>query len=96
MQSLKLEEVKQVPLKNEKPDPRKMVSRAVHNALTDIFQKIGNKDQSKEGFTLLYDFLQQHPDADIDPFLQKSSDIFQEYVHNGLKSVESSRHEGKW
>lgn len=59
--------------------------------LTDIFQKIGVKEDSKEGFNLLYDFLKQNPEADIEPFIQKSSHVFQEYISNGLKSVERAR-----
>ncbi|KAF5285627.1 hypothetical protein FQR65_LT13108 [Abscondita terminalis] len=91
LKSMKLEQVKQVPLKTEKTEPRKTLSRSVHNMLTEIFQKIGNKEESKEGFNLLYDFLRQHPDADIDQFLQKSSHVFQDYISNGLKVVENAR-----
>lgn len=59
--------------------------------LTEIFQKIGNKDETKEGLNLLYDFMQQHPEADIEPFLKKSSKFFQDYIRNGLQEIEKSR-----
>lgn len=82
-----------MPLKSEKTEPRKTMSRSVHTMLTDIFQKIGNKEESKEGFNLLYDFIQQHPHEDVDQYLQKSSPVFQDYISNGLKGVESARSE---
>ena len=63
--------------------------------LTEIFQKIGNKDETKEGLTLLYDFMQQHPEADIDPFLKKSSKFFQDYIQNGLQEIAESRKSAK-
>lgn len=69
--------------------------------LTEIFQKIGSKENTKEGLNLLYDFMQQHPEADIEPFLSKSSDFFQQYIRTGLKEIETSRkningNHGKW
>lgn len=87
-QVMKLEEVKQVPLKTE---ARRSLSRSTHTMLTDIFQKIGSKEETKEGLNLLYDFLQQHPEADIDPFLRKSSAFFQEYIQKNLKEIENTR-----
>lgn len=69
----------------------KTLSRANHAKLTDIFQKIGNKDVTKEGLVLLYDFIRQHPEADIEPFLTKSSQFFQEYIRQGLNEIEEER-----
>jgi cytoskeleton-associated protein 5 len=40
---------------------------------------------------LLYDFKQQHPEADIDRFLCKSSQFFQDYVEDGLQKIEKDR-----
>ena len=39
----------------------------------------------------LYDFRLQNPDADIQPFLSKSSQFFQNYVERGLKGIEAQR-----
>ncbi|XP_044257889.1 protein mini spindles [Tribolium madens] len=87
LKSMKLEAVQQPP-----PQPQRIsFSRATHTMLTEIFQKIGNKDDTKEGLNLLYDFMQQHPEADIDPFLKKSSKFFQDYIQNGLQEIEKSR-----
>lgn len=63
--------------------------------LTDIFQKIGSKDETKEGLNLLYDFMQEQPEADIEPFLKKSSKFFQDYIKNGLLDIEQSRKTAK-
>ena len=41
--------------------------------------------------SLLYDFKQQHPEADIDPFLRKSSQFFQDYIEKGLQSIDNDR-----
>ncbi|EEZ99362.1 protein mini spindles [Tribolium castaneum] len=87
LKSMKLEAVQQPP-----PQPQRIsFSRATHTMLTEIFQKIGNKDATKEGLNLLYDFMQQHPEADIEPFLKKSSKFFQDYIQNGLQEIEKSR-----
>lgn len=40
---------------------------------------------------LLYEFKQQYPEADITPYLQKSSKFFQDYIERGLKSIEADR-----
>lgn len=84
---MNLEAVKTTP----QPPQRVTFSRATHTMLTEIFQKIGNKDETQEGLKLLYDFLQQHPEADIDPFLKKSSKFFQGYIQSGLQEIEENR-----
>lgn len=88
LKSLKLEEVKQVPLKT---DSSRQLSRSTHTQLTDIFQKIGTREETKEGLNMLYDFIQLHPEADIEPFLKKSSPFFQDYIQKNLKEIENSR-----
>ncbi|ENN73045.1 hypothetical protein YQE_10316, partial [Dendroctonus ponderosae] len=85
--SFKIAQAQDVPLQSQKNS----LSRANHNMLTDIFQKIGNKENTKDGLNLLYDFIQQHPEADIEPFLSKSSKFFQEYIQTGLKEIDSIR-----
>ena len=39
----------------------------------------------------MYDFKQQYPDADIEPFLRKSSDFFKNYIERGLKYIEEKK-----
>lgn len=47
-----------------------------------------------QGLNDLFDFKEKNPDADLDPFLKKSSQFFQTYIERGLRSIESER-EGK-
>jgi hypothetical protein len=44
-----------------------------------------------QGLEQLYDFQKIHPDADIGPFLEKSSQFFQDYIDKGLKNIEVGR-----
>lgn len=39
----------------------------------------------------LYDFKQRYPDADIEPFLSRSSDFFKNYIERGLKFIEDKK-----
>jgi len=63
-------------------------SNSDHEALADIFKKIGQKDLSKIGLQELYKFKQDNPHADLEPFLAKSSTYFRDYIDRGLKAVE--------
>ena len=47
-----------------------------------------------QGLNDLYDFKQKCPEADLEPFLKKSSHVFQKYIERGLKNIEIER-EGK-
>ncbi|CAL4124725.1 unnamed protein product, partial [Meganyctiphanes norvegica] len=69
----------------------KRLSKTAHNQLSEIFRKIGSKENTKEGLIQLYEFKQKHPEADIEPFLRKSSQFFQNYIERGLKRVEMER-----
>jgi len=40
------------------------------------------------GLQELYNFKQQNPQADLEPFLAKSSTYFREYIERGLRNVE--------
>lgn len=73
-------------------------TKSDHDALAEIFKKIGQKDLTKQGLQELYNFKQQNPHADLEPFLSKSSDYFRNYIERGLKSIEAetnSHHEGR-
>lgn len=82
-------------MKTDENKPVVPLTRAYHNMLTEIFQKIGKQDETKEGITLLYDFMQQHPEADIDPYLKKTNKFFQDYIKTGLKDIEDERKTAK-
>ena len=44
-----------------------------------------------QGLVELYEFKQKYPDADIDPFLERSSQFFRNYIERGLKNIEVER-----
>lgn len=67
------------------------MSKEMHAQLTEIFRKIGSKQQSQEGLAQLYDFQQQHPEADIQPFLVKSHQFFRNYIEQNLKIIDQER-----
>ena len=46
---------------------------------------------SFQGIAELYDFKQKYPEADIDPFLKRTSEFFQSYIERGLKGIEMER-----
>ncbi|NXJ95831.1 CKAP5 protein, partial [Corythaixoides concolor] len=66
----------------------------VNDILADIFKKIGSKENTKEGLAELYEYKKKYSDADIEPFLKNSSQLFQSYVERGLQQIETER-EGK-
>ncbi|XP_054632925.1 cytoskeleton-associated protein 5 isoform X1 [Dunckerocampus dactyliophorus] len=66
----------------------------VSDILSEIFKKIGSKENTKEGLTELYEYKQKYTDVDLEPFLKNSSPFFQSYVERGLRMIESER-EGK-
>ncbi|XP_048241542.1 cytoskeleton-associated protein 5-like isoform X2 [Haliotis rufescens] len=69
----------------------KRFSKTTHDMLAEIFKKIGAKENTKEGLNDLYDFKRKYPDADLEPFLKKSSQFFQNYIERGLRGIEEER-----
>lgn len=70
---------------------QKHLSKVTHSQLTEIFKKIGSKQQTHEGLAQLYDFKIQHPEVDVQPFLVKSHQFFQEFIEQGLKDIDQTR-----
>ena len=58
-------------------------TKSDHDALAEIFRKIGQKELTKQGLQELYNFKQQNPHADLEPFLIKSSEYFRNYIGKG-------------
>ena len=48
-----------------------------------------------QGLNDLYDFKEKHPEADLEPFLKRSSQFFQNYIERGLKNIEIERQSKK-
>ncbi|TRY98078.1 hypothetical protein DNTS_023531 [Danionella cerebrum] len=72
----------------------KLMKAKVSDILSEIFKKIGSKENTKEGLTELYEYKQKYSDEDLEPFLRNTSQFFQSYVERGLRMIESER-EGK-
>lgn len=47
-----------------------------------------------QGLTELYEYKLKYSDADLEPFLKNTTQVFQSYVERGLRMIESER-EGK-
>merc|ERR1712037_120040 len=59
-----------------------------HEALVDIFKKIGQKELTKVGLQELFSFKQKNPHVDLEPFLAQSSQYFRDYIERGLRKIE--------
>ncbi|KAE8740038.1 hypothetical protein FOCC_FOCC014444 [Frankliniella occidentalis] len=77
--------------KEEKSSSQQRLSKDTHEILADIFKKIGSKEHTQEGLRLLYEFKEKHSDASIEPFLQKSTQFFQDYIQRNLQAIELER-----
>ncbi len=47
------------------------------------------------GLQDLYNFKQENPHADLEPFLAKSSDYFRQYIERGLRTIEMEVKQGE-
>ncbi|XP_029636093.1 cytoskeleton-associated protein 5 isoform X2 [Octopus sinensis] len=72
----------------------KRLSKNSHDMLAEIFKKIGSKENTVQGLNELYDFKEKNPDADLSPYLKKSSEFFQSYIDNGMKTIAHERRRG--
>ena len=61
----------------------------VNNKIRNLTKKI------LQGLNDLYDFKEKHPEADLEPFLKRSSQFFQNYIERGLKNIEIERQSKK-
>ncbi len=66
------------------------LGKSEHETLAEIFKKIGQKEQTKQGLQELYNFKLENPAADLEPFLVKSSEYFRNYIERGLKDIENN------
>ena len=64
------------------------IQKTIHGALVEIFKKIGQKELTKAGLQELYNFKQENPHVDMEPFLAQSSQYFRDYIERGLKKIE--------
>lgn len=82
--------------------PMKLAKSSLHtdspyfnfNETKKIVQKAGvlkNGCKRLQGLAQLYDFKLQHPEADVQPFLVKSHQFFQDFIEQGLKDIDQAR-----
>lgn len=64
---------------------------SIKSKLVTIFKKIGEKTTTSQGLEELYQFTLDHPDEDLTPQLERTSEAFQMYIKRGLQKVEASR-----
>ncbi|XP_011648021.1 protein mini spindles isoform X1 [Pogonomyrmex barbatus] len=92
--SLKPDEInataKMMPKSNVGRTP-KHLSKSTRQQLAEIFKKIGSKEHMQEGLVQLYDFKLQYPEADVQPFLVKSHQFFQDFIEQGLREIDQAR-----
>ncbi len=71
-----------------------LFSKSEHEIIAEIFKKIGQKELTQEGLHDLYNFKKDNPEADLEPFLDKSSDYFRSYIERGLEAIEAENQTG--
>ncbi|XP_071559595.1 protein mini spindles-like isoform X2 [Temnothorax nylanderi] len=93
--SLKPDEInataKVTPKSNNVGRAPKHLSKSTRQQLAEIFKKIGSKEHMQEGLVQLYDFKVQYPEADVQPFLVKSHQFFQDFIEQGLREIDQAR-----
>ncbi|XP_040572755.1 cytoskeleton-associated protein 5 [Lepeophtheirus salmonis] len=63
-------------------------SKTHNETLAKIFKKIEEKELAKQGLKELYNFKQQNPLADLEPFFGRVSQYLRDYIEKGLKNIE--------
>ncbi|KAK0049616.1 cytoskeleton-associated protein 5 [Biomphalaria pfeifferi] len=53
--------------------------------------KVKSASKNKRGLNDLFDFKKKYPEADVEPFLKKTSPHFQKYISNMLSEIERER-----
>lgn len=66
------------------------MNRATHDEVSNIFKLLSDKEKSKQGLRQLYEFKENHPEVDIQPFLQGASPYFQQFINEGLAELKRS------
>ncbi|XP_072747626.1 protein mini spindles isoform X2 [Anoplolepis gracilipes] len=93
--SLKPDEInataKVMPKSNNVARTPKHLSKSTRQQLSEIFKKIGSKEHLQEGLVQLYEFKLQYPEADVQPFLVKSHQFFQDFIEQGLREIDQAR-----
>ncbi|XP_055907668.1 protein mini spindles isoform X2 [Eupeodes corollae] len=69
----------------------KRISNHAHEAMSQIFKLISDKETSQQGLRKLYDFKVKNPEIDVVTFLKGASPSFQKYIEDGLIEIERTQ-----
>lgn len=70
------------------------LTKSEHEDLAEIFKKIGQKETSRLGLQELHSFKRQNPQATLEPFLERSSPYFRNYIEQGLAAIDAETASG--
>ncbi|XP_008189868.1 protein mini spindles isoform X2 [Acyrthosiphon pisum] len=73
-----------------RPESSKRKHRTPYDELSDIFQQIGQHENTDEGIQQLHRFKIKHPNIDIEPHISKTTKYFQDYIHRKLSAIEDN------
>ncbi|KAF0542990.1 ARM repeat-containing protein [Gigaspora margarita] len=67
----------------------------MNSRLTQIFLKIGTREETKQGIYELYEFQKQHPEMEskVTSHLSKTGPYFQSYIRRGLANIAAEEEE---
>ncbi|RUS19776.1 armadillo-type protein [Endogone sp. FLAS-F59071] len=70
-------------------DTRVLSDTEMNNLLTQIFVKIGTREQTKQGIYELYEFQKKHPGVEVkvNAHLAQTGTYFQSYIRRGLSNL---------
>lgn len=64
------------------------LSKQTHDTVSSIFNMISDKETSQLGLQKLYEFKEQNPNVDLNPFLSGANPFFQQYIKSGLEDMQ--------
>ncbi|RUP25535.1 hypothetical protein BC936DRAFT_138829, partial [Jimgerdemannia flammicorona] len=70
-------------------DTKVLSDTEINNLLTQIFVKIGTREQTKQGINELYEFQKKHPGVEmkVNAHLAQTGTYFQSYIRRGLSNL---------
>ncbi|ORX54518.1 ARM repeat-containing protein [Hesseltinella vesiculosa] len=74
--------------------PATLSDYEMNNILTQIFEKIGTREQTKQGIVELYEFQKRFPLAEnkVNNYLNQTGTYFQRYIRRGLSNLAADDH----
>ncbi|KAF7730601.1 Microtubule-associated protein, microtubule dynamics during spindle orientation [Apophysomyces ossiformis] len=90
-----LSQVQPMQVDEQAEGPKTLSDYEMNNLLTQIFGKIGARDQTKQGIIELYEFQKKYPlaEAKVNAFLGQTGTYFQSYIRRGLSNLAAEDNE---